>query len=96
MAAWQRVYARPPGIRGDIVAELRGIQDPEARSSISMLLDGHETPGAGKQALSAVYDDAGMENIHVYTLGDGAALSGVLIAGRARSGATTLLVFLMD
>ena len=96
MAPWQRVYARPPGLRADIVAELRGIRNPEARSSISMLLDGHDKPGAARQALSAVYDDAGMATVEVYTLGDGAALSGILIAGRARSGAATLLVFLMD
>ena len=61
-----------------------------------MLLDGHEKPDAARQALSAVYDDAGMELVYVYTLGDGAVLSGVLIAGRDRNGAATLLVFLMD
>lgn len=61
-----------------------------------MLLNGHDKPDAARRALSAVYDDAGMELVQVYTLGDGAALSGVLIAGRARSGAATLLVFLMD
>lgn len=96
MAPWQRVYARPPGLRADIVAELRGVRNPEARSSISMLLDGHDTPDAARQALSTVYDDAAMETVQAYTLGDGAALSGVLVAGRARSGAATLLVFLMD
>jgi hypothetical protein len=96
MAPWQRVYARAPGGRATIVAELRAIENPAARSSISMLLDGHEKPDAARQALSAVYDDAGMELVQVYALGDGAALSGVLIAGRSPSGAATLLVFLMD
>jgi hypothetical protein len=96
MAPWQRVYARPPGLRPDIVAELRGIRNPAAHASISLLLDGHDKPDAAQHALSAVYDDAGMEIVQVYTLSDGAALSGVLIAGRARDGATILLVFLMD
>lgn len=96
MAPWRRVYMRQPADRRGIVAELRGIPDPEARSSISILLDGHDTPSVAEHALSAVYDDAGMGNVQVYTLGDGAALSGLLIAGRARSGAATLLVFLMD
>ena len=96
MAPWQRVYARPSGLRADIVAELRSIRNPAARSSISVLLDGHDKPDAAQHALSAVYDDAGMEIVQVYTLGDGAALSGVLIAGRTRNGAATLLIFLMD
>jgi len=96
MAPWQRVYARPPGLRADIVAELRGIRNPAARSALSVLLEGHDTPDAARHALSAVYDDAGMEIVQVYTLGDGAALSGVLIAGRTRNGAATLLIFLMD
>jgi hypothetical protein len=96
MAPWQRVYARAPGGRDAIVAELRAIENPAARSSIEMLLDGHAKPDVARQALSAVYDDPGMELVQVYTLGDGAALSGVLIAGRASNGAATLLVFLMD
>ena len=96
MAPWHRVYARPSGLHADIVAELRGIRNPAARSALSVLLEGHDTPDAAQHALSAVYDDAGMEIVQVYTLGDGAALSGVLIAGRTRNGASTLLIFLMD
>ncbi len=42
------------------------------------------------------YDDVAMENLEVYTLDDGAALSGLLIAGRAKSSTSTLLVFVMD
>jgi len=37
-----------------------------------------------------------VETLAVYTLGDGAALSGLLIAGRDRHGETILLVFLLD
>lgn len=96
MAPWQRVYTRPSNLRPAILAELHSIQNPAVRSSISMLLDGHDTPEAARQALSTVYDDAAMETVEVYTLGDGAALSGVLIVGRTRSGAATLLAFLMD
>jgi hypothetical protein len=96
MAPWRRVYARPPGLRADIVSELRGIQNPAARSAIATMLDGHDKPDAATQALSGVYDVAEMESVEVYTLGDGEALSGVLIAGRTSSGSATLLVFLMD
>lgn len=96
LAVWRRVYARPRGQRANIVAELRGIQDNGAHSVISALIEGHETPDNAEHALSAAYDDVAMENLEVYTLGDGAALSGLLIAGRANSSTATLLVFLMD
>ena len=96
MAAWRRVYTRDPGDGRRIVAELRAIPDPAARLSIAVLLEGHENPDAAMKALSAVYDDPAMGSLQVFTLGDGAALSEVLIAGRARSGAATFLVFLMD
>jgi hypothetical protein len=96
MATWRRVYARDSGQGRGVVAELRAIADPAARSSVGVLLDGHDHPDAAMKALSAVYDDPAMESLQVYALGDGAALSGVLIAGRARSGTATFLLFLMD
>jgi hypothetical protein len=96
MGPWQRVYQRQAADRRDIVTELRSITDPAAQSSVTMLLDAIADPEAGRQALSAVYDDADVETLAVYTLGDGAALSGLLIAGRDRQGETILLVFLLD
>lgn len=96
MASWRRIYQRQAADRRDIVAELRSIDDPAARSSVAMLLDAIADPAAGRRALSAVYDAAGMKTVTAYTLGDGAALSGLLIAGRDRQGETILLVFLLD
>lgn len=96
MEPWQRVYQRQAAGRHDIVTELRSITDPAAQSSVTMLLDAIADPDAGRQALAAVYDDADVETLAVYTLGDGAALSGLLIAGQDRHGETTLLVFLLD
>jgi DNA polymerase IIIc chi subunit len=96
MASWQRVYQRQAADRRDIVTELRSITDPAAQSSVTMLLDAIADPEAGRQALSAVYDDAEVATLAVYNLGDGAAMSGLLIAGRDHSGETTLLVFLLD
>jgi len=96
MGPWQRVYQRQAADRRDIVTELRRITDPVAQSSVTMVLDAIADPEAGRQALAAVYDDAEMDTLMVYTLGDGAALSGLLIAGRDRQGETILLVFLLD
>jgi DNA polymerase IIIc chi subunit len=97
MVPWKQVYQRQAADnRNDIVTELRSITDPAAQSSVTMVLDAIADPEAGRQALSAVYDDADMDTLVVYTLGDGAALSGLLIAGRDRRGETTLLLFLLD
>ncbi len=97
MAPWKQVYQRQAADRrNDIVTELRSITDPAAQSSVTVRLDVIANPEAGRQALSAVYDDAEVETVVVYALGDGAALSGLLIAGRDRRGETTLLFFLLD
>jgi len=48
MGSWKEVYARKSGVQQDIVAELRGIQDPEAMISVPMILDNLE--GAEKAA----------------------------------------------
>ena len=96
MGPWQRVYQRPAADWRDIVTELRSITDPAAQSSVTMVLDAIADPEAGRQALAAVYDDADMDTLVVYTLGDGAALSGLLIAGCDRRGEAILLVFLLD
>jgi hypothetical protein len=47
-------------------------------------------------ALSAAYDDAAVTELSLYTLGEGAALSGLLVAGRRQHGETTFLLFLLD
>ncbi len=91
MGPWKEVYVRGPEDGGDIVAELRGISDPDAALSAPMVLD------LNSAALSAVFDDAAVTEMRVFNLGDGAAMSGLLIAGRnAETGQATFLVFLMD
>lgn len=96
IGSWKQVYQRPAADRRDIVTELRSITDPAAQSSVTMVLAAIANPEAGQQALAAVYDDADMDTLVVYTLGDGAALSGLLIAGRDHQNEATLLVFLLD
>ncbi|NEX22043.1 hypothetical protein G3480_17310 [Thiorhodococcus mannitoliphagus] len=97
MGPWRAVYAREPSARPDIDTELRGIADPDARQSVPMILDNIEGAEAGRAALSAVFDDPTVTELRVFNLGDGAAMSGLLVAGRCGdSGETTYLVFLMD
>ena len=94
MASWKEVYVRGAGARREIQAELRGIADPEARNSVPMILEMVE---GGVAALSGAFDAAAVTELRVFTIGDGAAMSGLLIAARrAHSGDDLLLVFLMD
>ncbi len=96
MGPWKSVYTRQAGSKPDIVTELRAIADPNARLSAPMILDNISDPEQAQKALSAAYDDATVETLAVYTLGDGEAMSGLLLAGRRKTGETTFLVFLLD
>jgi hypothetical protein len=97
MGPWREVYRRPAGVKPDIVAELRGISDPEAQSSVPMILDVVENAEAARAALSAAFDDPAVTELRAFNLGDGGAMSGLLVAGRLiPGGASTFLVFLMD
>ena len=96
MSPWKEVYARQAGAKPDIVAELRGIGDRDARQSVPMILDNTANAEQARSALSAAFDDPSMTELAVYNLGDGEAMSGILVAGRNTDGAATFLVFLLD
>ena len=96
MGPWKEVYARKDGVEPDIVAELEGISDPDAKLSVPMILDIVENAEAARKALAAAYDDPAVTELRVYNLGDGEAMSGLLVAGKRKSGEATFLVFLAD
>jgi hypothetical protein len=97
LSAWQEIYARQPEATADIIAELRSISDRSARLSVSLILDEIENAEQARAALSNVFDDPAVLALSVYTIGDGAALSGLLIAGqRAETDEAVFLVFLLD
>lgn len=97
LGPWREVYRRGAGSTPDIVAELRAISDREAVLSVPMLLDVVERAEQARGTLAAVYDDPAVTDLRVYNLGDGAAMSGLLVAGRhGDDGEATFLVFLMD
>jgi hypothetical protein len=97
MGPWREVYRRPAGAKPDIVAELRGISDPEAQLSVPMILDVVESAEAARAALSATFDDPAVTELRAFNLGDGGAMSGLLVAGRRTPGGeSTFLVFLVD
>lgn len=96
LAPWKEVYCRKPGAPRDIVAELGGIEDFMAQLQVDMILNNIENAKKAQKALAAAYDDETVVQLCVYLIGDGEAMSGLLIAGRREKGETTFLVFLMD
>ena len=62
-----------------------------------MILEGVEGAEQARAALAAAYDDPAVTELRVFNLGDGEAMSGLLVAGRrGATGEATFLVFLMD
>jgi hypothetical protein len=96
MAPWKQIYRRKANSERDIVTELRSLTDTDASLSVPMLLDNIEDADAAQKALSVVYDDANITDLAIYTVGDGEAMSGILIAGRCRTVDAIFLIFLMD
>lgn len=82
MGAWKQVYARQPDTPHDTVEELRRITDPNAKLSVPMILDDLEGAAQARVALAAVFDEPDLTELTVYTIGDGGAMSGILLAGR--------------
>jgi hypothetical protein len=97
LTPWQVVYTRPASAAPDITAELATLPDPAARLSASLLLEDLPDPDAAHTALTAAFDDAAVRELVVYRLGDGAAMSGILIAARrSQSDEAILLILLLD
>ncbi len=96
LATWKQVYARQEGAKRDIVTELRSIPENDVRLSASMILDNTDPPAKAHQALANAFDDPQVAELRVYRIGDGAAMSGLLIAARRPAEGSLFLVFLMD
>ena len=97
MGPWKEVYTCATGAKPDSVSELRGINDPNAALSTPMTLDAVDNAEAARSALSAAFDDPALTELRVYNLGDGGAMSGLLVAGRrSEPGDAVFLVFLYD
>jgi nitroreductase len=96
MGPWKVVYTRAPGGSREIVNELSSIQDLDARSSASMILDSVSDADQARVTLSEAFDDPDVAKLVVYNIGDGAAMSGILIVGQRKTQETTFLVFLLD
>jgi hypothetical protein len=58
-----------------------------------MILNDVDGAEAARAALSAAFDDSAVTELMVYNVGDGGAMSGLLVAGRrAETGEATFLL----
>ncbi len=87
---------RKAGTRRDVAKEWKGIDAAAASISVPLVLETMEDPDAAVEALSAAYDDPEVTDSRVYSIGDGEAMSGLLLAGRRENGEVTFLATLMD
>ena len=61
-----------------------------------MLLDGIDAPERAQVALAAAFDDPAVAELAIFTLGDGGAMSGRLVAGQRQDHGAIFLVFRLD
>lgn len=97
LGAWTLAYARSTDQTPDVVAELGAIAQPDVAGFLPVLLlaDGPDGEKA-QHALASAYDDPAVSRMRVYTIGDGAALSGLLIAGYRLTHDATIFLSLLD
>lgn len=97
MSAWKQVYARTSGVTPDIIAELQAIADPAAANYVPiLLLTETDEQARAQQALANVFNHPQVTDLRVYAIGDGAAMSGLLLVGCRTTGEITILISLLD
>ena len=80
-----------------IVTELRGIKRPGAAAFVPLLLEVIDSADRARAALYAAYDYLEVTQLRVLIIGDGKAMSGLLLAGRwGTRGEAKILVVLTD
>lgn len=92
MGSWRTVYERPADAQPAIVDELNAIDDRDAALSVPLLFN---ADGA-QDVLAQAYDADSVTELLVYTIGDGEAMSGVLVAGRRNGDGAVFVVVLLD
>jgi hypothetical protein len=92
---WQMVYRRANNSQS-IINELEAIGDPLVRMNAATMLEGAADPSTARSALQRAFDYPTLEDLQIFKLGDGGAMSGILIAGRRASNEMAFVAFLLD
>ncbi|MEZ5766730.1 MAG: hypothetical protein R3D80_03035 [Paracoccaceae bacterium] len=97
LAPWSLAAARAQGSAQSVVDLLDTLEDLATRSAADMLVNANPDPEAAPDALREAFDHDGISELKVFTIGDGEAMSGLLIAAQDRETSEAIvLVFLMD
>jgi hypothetical protein len=96
MSPWKEAYRRPDDGQHDILAELCAIEDFDTQMAVEQILDNIEEAEQAKRALAAAYDPDEVVDLRAFNIGDGEAMSGLLLAGQRANGEATFLAFLLD
>lgn len=96
LSSWREAYRRPGEGKHEIVTELEDVPDTAFHMQVDVVLHVVEDRERAREALAGAYDAPEVEELRAYLIGDGEAMSGLLLAGRRTNGEATFLVFLMD
>ena len=96
MGPWKEVYARKADAKADVLVELQGITDSAAQISMMLITDPAAGADTETNVLVDAFDDPAVTDFRVYNVGDGGAMSGLMIAGRRDDGTATFVIALMD
>lgn len=96
LGTWAELSARSHPSDGPVLDLLGSLEDPLALSSADVLVNGGSDPEAARRALVGVFDREQVSDLRIYRIGDGDAMSGLLIAALDSAAAAVFLVFMMD
>ena len=93
---WKTLYDESAGSAKNVDAVLKAVSDPASRASVELLTTLLDNPDAALQALRGAYERPDLSAKGLYAIGDGEAMSGVIMAGTFQSGYAITVVALMD
>lgn len=96
MSGWQELYHRSPGATAGILCEFSSIKVQPFRSCAAIFLEENEDNDSVHQLLSRAFDSEGVKELRIFSLGDGEAMSGFLIAAEISDLGRLFVTFLMD
>ena len=96
LSGWKIVYERNPGTVPDMLTELNHIKDADAKRSVPLLTELIENAEKGKEALAAAFNHPDISHVAVFTVGDNAAMSGLILSGSYTDHSACSVICLMD
>lgn len=96
LSGWKIVYERNTGTAPDIIRELNNIKDPDAKRSVPLLTELIENADQGKAALAAAFNHPNISHVAVFTVGDNAEMSGLILSGLYADQTACSVICLMD